>query len=155
MLEVAHSEQNDPLIDLTYNRMQDVGILDAIDTPEEVEGANLQIDYISVLAQAQKQLATRGISEVVGMVGSIGEFWPKALHKIDGMQVVDEYAAATGVPPGIIVSDKDAEASYQAEVQAKQMMAAPPLLEKTAKTAQIAAETIPQEGSVLEEMRGG
>jgi hypothetical protein len=76
------------------------------------------VEYVSVLAQAQRLVATGSLERLAGFVGEVAGVWPEARHKIDATQAVDDFAEALGVNPKIVRSDKEVEALVQAEQQA-------------------------------------
>jgi len=78
---------------------------------------SIQVDYISMLAMAQKGLATAGIEKLWGFIGSLAGVNPGIVSKLDPYETVDEYAAALGVSPKIVVPTKDAMAANQAQAQ--------------------------------------
>lgn len=75
--------------------------------PRELEGVDLKIDYISVLAQAQKMVDIGGIERLWGFGQMIAQIEPSVMDKLDADQSIDEYADRVGVPAGIIRSDAD------------------------------------------------
>lgn len=125
VLERLNDEQLDPLIDRTFSVMLRRGMLPP--PPPELEGVDLKVEYISVLAQAQKSVAVSGIERFVGFAGQIATFKPDVLDKVDLDQIIDEYGEAMGVPPRVIVPDDDVaairegRAAQQAQMQAAQM----------------------------------
>jgi hypothetical protein len=116
VLERLHTELLDPLIDRTFNILQRNGVLPI--PPPELQNRELNVEYVSVLAQAQRLVNTGAIDRIAGFAGQLAAVWPGARHKIDPNQAIDEYAEALGVSPAIIVSDADAQAAATAEAQA-------------------------------------
>jgi hypothetical protein len=134
VLERLHNELLDPLIDRTFNIMQRAQILPP--APPELDEKELKVEYISVLAQAQKLTSLTGIERVSGFAANLSAVWPEARHKLDPGQSVDEYAKAVGVSPKIIRSDDDVAALVAEEKQQEQMAqlaaAAQPVQQATA-----------------------
>lgn len=124
VLERLHTELLDPLIDRTFNILQEEGVLPP--PPQELSGRELNVTYVSVLAQAQQLVATGSIERLVGFAGQLSAVWPEARHKIDASQSLDEYAKALGVTPSIIRSDDDAGAiaAQEAEAAERQQLVA-------------------------------
>jgi hypothetical protein len=122
VLERIHNELLDPLIDRTFNIGIQAGIFGEI--PEELSEQNIKVEYISVLAQAQRMVAIGTIEQVAGYVANISQLDPRARHKFNAAKSVDEYAAAIGVSPDLINSDDDYNDSVQAEQQAVQQQQA-------------------------------
>ena len=116
VLERLHDELLSPLIDITFERMMSAGILPP--PPPEMAGMDLNIEFISTLAQAQRAVASAGTDRLLGTVSSIVAIWPEVRHKINAMQIVDDYADMFGVNPKIVLPDDQALAADQAEKQA-------------------------------------
>lgn len=136
VLERLHNELLAPLIDIAFDYANRAGILPT--PPRELEGMELSVEFISVLAQAQRAVATQGMDRLLSVVGQIAAVKPEVLDKIDFDQVVDDYGKAYGVDPKIIVPDDQVAALRQqraAAMQAQQAAAAAPVAADTAKTA--------------------
>lgn len=134
VLERLQTELLAPLIDITFDRMMDTGILPP--PPPELEGMELDIEFISSLAQAQRAVAAGGVDRLLGTVGQISALWPDVKHKIDAMQVVDDYADMYGVNPKIIIPDdvaQQAVADERKQMAAQQAAAAAPAMAGAAK----------------------
>ncbi len=74
--------------------------------PPELEGEPLTIDFISILAQAQRAAQNTAIERAARFVGFLGGVFPEALMKFDAQQAVDEFAQNSGTSPRIIRSDE-------------------------------------------------
>lgn len=136
VLERLHNELLSPLIDITFDIAEEAGILPP--PPPELEGMDLNVEFISVLAQAQRAVATQGIDRLMGSVGGLAQLNPAVLDKIDFDQVVDEMSNAWGVPPKIILPDDQVAAIREQRaqaMQAQQSAAAMPAMVDAAKTA--------------------
>ncbi|HYF57344.1 MAG TPA: portal protein [Burkholderiaceae bacterium] len=101
VLERLHNELLSPLIDMTFERVVEAGIVPP--APEELQGMELNVEFVSMLAQAQRAVATNGIDRLLGTVGAIAQMKPDVLDKIDQDRVVDAYADMLGVDPELIV----------------------------------------------------
>lgn len=122
VLERLNDELLDPLIDRTFAIMLRKGLLPP--PPPELEGINLRVEYISVLAQAQRMVALGSVERLTGFAMSLAEVNPGALDKIDWDQAVDEYGLALGTPPSLVRSDDDVKKirDQRAQVQRAQSM---------------------------------
>lgn len=121
VLERLHNELLDPVIDRTFNIMQEVGIVPP--PPKELHNTELAVNYISVLAQAQKMTVTNSIDQFTGFVAGLAQHFPEAKHKIDPFGVVDVYAEAMSVDPTIVRSTEEAQAMADRERNMSTMMA--------------------------------
>lgn len=136
VLERLHNELLSPLIDLAFAYADRAGILPA--PPPELEGMELGVEFISVLAQAQRAVATQGMDRLLGTVSQMAAVKPDVLDKIDFDQVVDNYGEAYGVDPKVILPDDQVAALRQqraAAMQAQQSAATAPQVVESAKTA--------------------
>jgi hypothetical protein len=105
MLESLHNELLNPLIDRTFSRMVNAKILPP--PPRELQGSELKVEYISILAQAQKAVGTAPIEQLLGLVANVAAVNPEALDKVDTDQVIDEYGNMIVLPPKLIRTDDE------------------------------------------------
>ena len=92
------------------------------EAPEELQGRELKVEFVSVLAQAQKMLGLSTTERVVGFVGSLGSvFGPQVLDKIDPDAIVDDYADRANLPAKAIRDARAVEAIRQGRQQQEQM----------------------------------
>jgi hypothetical protein len=123
VVERLHSEMLDPLIESTFEHMMAAGIVPP--PPPEMHGMDLNVTYVSMLAQAQRAIATNGIDRFVGNLGQVASFKPEVLDKFDCDVWADKYSDMLGVDPEFIVpSDKAVlirSQRAQAQAQAQQV----------------------------------
>lgn len=125
-LERENDELLDPLVDRTFGIMVEAGMIP--DAPEELQGVPLKVEYVSIMAQAQKMVGMSGLERFTGYVGSLYKVNPEILDKVDMDNAVDEYGDMTGVSPRIIRTDEQAgviratrREEARAAVQAEQL----------------------------------
>ncbi len=136
VLERLHNELLSPMIDMAFDYCLEAGILPEI--PPELEGVDLNIEFVSTLAQAQRAVSAQGMDRLLGTIGSVAGIYPDARDKIDIDQVIDDYGEAYGVNPEIIVPDEkvaEIRAQRAKAMQAQQAGAAMPEMAQAAKTA--------------------
>lgn len=125
VLERLHNELLDPLIDTTFERMVEANLIPP--PPPELQGMELNVEFVSMLAQAQRAIGTNSIDRFVGNLGAVAQYKPDVLDKFDADQWVDSYSDMLGVDPKLIVaSDKVAivrQARDQAQAAQSQMAA--------------------------------
>jgi hypothetical protein len=119
-----------PLIDRTYAIMERKGMLPP--PPPELDGATLRVEYESVMAQAQRAVATGGLERFTGFVTNLAAEDPTVWDKVDRDQMIDEYAQMTGVPPRVVVPDDKVAEVRQARAQQQQAAQAAELASKVA-----------------------
>ena len=115
VLEQLNQDLLDPLIDIVFDIMVKQELIPP--PPEELQGAALKVEYVSIMHQAQKATGLAGIDRFVGFVGGVAEFKPSAIDKIDTDKLIDEYAEITGVPPSIVNSDEEVAAKREGDAQ--------------------------------------
>ena len=116
VLERLHNELLDPLVEITFTRMLSAGIVPP--APEELQGMDLNVEFVSMLAQAQRAIGTNSVDRFVGNLGAIAQMKPDVLDKFDSDQWADIYADMLGVDPSLIIADKDVALVRQARNQA-------------------------------------
>lgn len=120
VLENLHHELLDPLIDLTFTRMLEAGMVPP--PPQELAGQELNVEFMSVLAQAQRAIATNSIDRFTNSLGVIAQAKPEVLDKLDADRWVDVYSDALGVNPELIVPGEQVALIRQQRAQAQQQM---------------------------------
>jgi len=151
VLEQLNQDLLDPLIDVCFAMMFDEGMI--APPPDELSGMNLKVEYISIMAQAQKLVGLSGVERFANFAGNIAGVDQRVLDKINGDQLIDVYGDLTSIPPGIVRSDEDvAEIRKQrAEAQAAAQRAEQQQME--AQTAKTLSETkVGDEGNALESL---
>jgi len=123
MMGPAIEQQEDtllkPLIERTFEIMSIAHLIP--EPPQEIQGRSVEIEYVSVLAQAQKAVATSAIREWISIVAELGLTFPEMLMKVNAVEVVDEYGTLLGIPSKLIRSDE--EVAQMQETQQKKMQA--------------------------------
>jgi hypothetical protein len=93
--------------------------------PEDPELAQMlsqeeiQIEYISPLAQAQKLSGLVNIEQAVSFAAQIAQFDPNAMDKLDLPSAVDKYCDMLGAPAAIRRSKEEFDAIQQQKAQAQ------------------------------------
>lgn len=150
VLERLHSELLDPLINITFEKLSNAGVLPP--PPQELAGRELEVEYISVLAQAQRMVAVGGLDQMAQYVGGMTQVWPEARHKFDALQAIDEYAEALGVAPKVIRPDEEVQQILAGEQQQQQQAEMAAQVDQVANTAKTLSESKMTEDSALQNM---
>lgn len=116
VLERLHNELLSPLVDTTFNRMVAAGIVPP--APESLQGMELTIEFVSMLAQAQRAIGTNAVDRFVGNLGAIAQMKPDVLDKFDSDRWADVYADMLGVDPSLITADREVAVVRQARDKA-------------------------------------
>ena len=121
VLERLHNELLDPLIDITFNRMLENNLIPP--APEELQGMELNVEFVSMLAQAQRAIGTNSVDRYVNSMGLVAQMKPDVLDKFDSDSWADNYADMLGVDPSLIVPGPEVARVRQARAQQQQAMA--------------------------------
>ena len=129
VLESLDHELLQPLIEATFSYMQDADILP--EAPDSVAGQPIKVEYISLLAQAQKAIGVGAIERTIGFAGTLAQIKPEVIDMLDEEQMMREFADQVGVTPGTLLSPgelaKKRKAAQEAAAQAQMVAAAEPM----------------------------
>lgn len=118
VLERLNDEFLDPLIDRAFSMMARKNMLPP--PPDVMQGMPLRIEYISVMAQAQKAIGLSSLERFVGFVGNLANAKPEALDKLNVDQAIDNYAVMSGVSPTVVVPQEQAQQTRNDRAQQQQ-----------------------------------
>lgn len=143
VLENIYGGQLAPVIDQTFNMMALANRFGP--PPPELEEQSLKIEYVSMLAQAQKAIGTGAIERTFSFAGNLAAVKPDIMDKLDADQAIDEYAEMVGAPPSVVVPDDKVDAvrkSRQEQMQQAQMAEQAPAMAQAAKSGAEAAKVL-------------
>lgn len=105
VLERLHNEMLSPKIDLTFARIVEAGILPP--PPPELQGVDLNVEFVSTLAQAQKMVGIGSLDGFLGRVAQVaaGSGDMAVWDKVNKDEALDRYADMFGVDPSVVVAD--------------------------------------------------
>jgi hypothetical protein len=155
VLERLHNELLSPLIDLTFARALAAGLVPP--PPPDMQGQDLNVEFVSMLAQAQRAIATNGIDRFVGNLGVIAQYKPSVLDKFDEDKWSEIYSDMLGVDPELIVSSDEVAIVRKAradQMQAQQAMMAVAEGAKAGKDMAAAKAQDPTGGNVVDMFSG-
>lgn len=147
VMERLQTELLEPLIDLTFDAMLAQGLVPP--PPPELAGMDLGVEFVSVLAQAQRAVGSSSVDRFIGNVGAIAQMKPEVLDKINSDILVDRYADMLGVDPNIIISTEQAQALRQARNEAMAQKEQAAMMQQSAMTAKNLAAAKTTEPSAL------
>ena len=152
VLERMNQDLLDPLIENTFMIMNNQGLLP--EPPEVLADTDYTIEYISVMAQAQKLAGIGGLERFVGFLGQTAQFEPSTLIKANFEEIIEKYADMLGVDPSLIRTKEEVEAiqevmaAQQAQNEAAERMAS------MAQTGKTLSETEINEENALGQILG-
>jgi len=116
VLEQLNQDLLDPLIDVTFDIMLKQGYIPQ--PPPELQGMDLKVEYVSVMAQAQKLVGINSIERFAGFAGQVAAVKPDLWDKVDMEAVIDIYADMLSVPPTVLKDPDEVQAVRQERAQA-------------------------------------
>lgn len=131
-VERLHNEELNPLIESTFTAMLRGNLLPP--APEELQGMDLEVDFISMLAQAQRAIGTNSVDRFVGNLGALAQIKPGVLDKFDEDEWAEQYSDMLGIDPSLIVASDQVALIRQAKAQAAQQAQQAQVANQTADT---------------------
>ena len=122
VLERLNAEMLDPLINIVFNKLVQADLLPPL--PEDLQGQQLNVEFISILAQAQKAISTNAVDRMFSVLGNLAGMRPDIVDNVDLDFWPQWYADALGVDPRFIVSGKKVAVIREQRAQAEQQAAA-------------------------------
>lgn len=150
VLEQINQDCLDPLTDIAFDIHVRQGLIPP--PPPEIEGMELKIEYISVMAQAQKMLGVGGVERFTQFVGQVASVDQSVLKKIKADKLVDVYGDMLSVPPSIVRSDEELAAINQAEAEQQAQMQQMQLAQAQVGMAKQLSETKLNNDAALDEL---
>jgi len=126
VLEQLNQDLLDPLIDICFKIMNKQKLLPP--PPPEIQGIDMKIEYISIMAQAQKMVGIGAVERFSGFVSQVAAISPDVIDKVNADSLVDTYADLTSIPSKIlrtsdeVASVRDGRAQAQAAAQRQQQI---------------------------------
>lgn len=153
VLQRLDSELLDKLINRTFSVMAESNLLPV--PPDEMQGMQLKVEYISVMAQAQKAIGVSSIERFIGFTSGIGQFSPNALDKINVDETIDAYAASIGVPPSVVATNEQVAQIRENRAQQQAMAQQMQMAQAAVGGAQALGNTPMDDNSALAALAGG
>jgi Asp-tRNA(Asn)/Glu-tRNA(Gln) amidotransferase C subunit len=139
VLEQLNQDLLDPLIDIAFDIMDRQGLFPP--PPEEINGIELKVEYVSVMALAQKLIAIGAHDRFMSYIGQVAQFSPDVMDKVDLDQSIDIYGEITSVSPGVVRSDEDVQSIRDQRAQSQAKQAQVEQMNQVANTAKQLSET--------------
>lgn len=122
VLERLNDECLNPLIDRAFSMMARKNMLPP--PPEVMQGMPLRVEYISVMAQAQKSIGLSSLANTVQFIGQLAAAKPEALDKLNVDQAIDTFADMSGVSATVILPQEQVDQIRQQRAQQQQQQQA-------------------------------
>lgn len=113
VLERFENEALDPSINRIFSIMQRRQLLP--EPPPELEGMDVQVQYVSILSTAQRAISAAPTERWVGLIGNIAPVVPQALTIPNWDSLIRNYGEAIGVPARDMNTREQSEEMVRAE----------------------------------------
>lgn len=118
VLEHVDVDQNDPLIDTLFQFHLEMHMLPP--PPQELEGMGLKVEYISIMAQAQKMIGIGSYERFSANLTQLMAIDPMVSKKVKIEELADAFADSLSISPKIIRTDEEYAQIVQAMQQQQQ-----------------------------------
>lgn len=132
-----------PCIDLSFYYAAEAGVLPP--PPDVLAEAQLDVEFVSPLAQAQRGIGINSIDRFLQTVGAIAGMKPNALDMVNEDEVIRHYADVLGIDPDLLADEqmvaklRQARAEQQAALEQAQALQQVTAAQKNAADAAAAA----------------
>lgn len=154
VLQRLNTEFLDPMIEDAFLIAMEEGLLP--EPPEVLQGADIKIKYVSLLAQAQEASAAAAMERTMGFAGNLAAVDPEVMDNIDTDAAVREYADILGNSPTVIRERVERDEirkqrleRQQAQEQAEQAQQVAETAQGGAQAAKVLSETDTQQPNAL------
>lgn len=137
VLERLEDELLDPMIDRVFNIALAADLIPP--PPDELQDTELKVEYVSILAQAQKAVAINSMERTATFLGGLAQIQagsgkaPAVLDKFNFDEAISEFGDSIGLSPRLLRDVKEVEemraAQAEQEAQMQQMAQAQQAME--------------------------
>lgn len=162
VLEQMHNEVLAPLTKRTFEICMRNGILPPM--PEELEGMEdaLKVEFISLLAQAQKSVATPAMEKTLALAGNLAGIAPEIIDNFNLDATIRAHAQMSGAPEKIMRDEAEVDKMRKArqeemekQQQMQEMAAMAEPLKNGVEAAKLMSETNVTENTMQSLLFGG
>jgi hypothetical protein len=152
VLQRLNVELLDPLLDDVFQFALEAGLLP--EPPAALEGTDLRVEYVSLLAQAQQAVAASALERTMGFAGNLVAVFPDVTDNIDADEGLRQYAEILGNSPDLLRDSAQVKAmrADRAEQQKNAQMAE--MAGSAAQGAKVLSETDTQNPNALTDLLG-
>lgn len=141
VLERLQTEAQDPIIERVFGIMSRRGLFEP-PPPELAEGgAQIEIEYVSMLAEAQRAANTTGMERFLAQLGNVGAVKPEVLDIPHWDRMLTRYGMVLGNDPADLKSEAELQAFREQQAKAKAQQTAMASIPPAADAAKVLSET--------------
>ncbi|MEX5367409.1 portal protein [Acinetobacter haemolyticus] len=95
-----------PLVEICVSRVLKENPMLLENAPEAIQGSEIKIEFVSILALAQRATGASNLERMLAIVGNVAQVDPQVLDKFDTDKFIDEYADIIGASPTVFRDQK-------------------------------------------------
>lgn len=118
VIESLITDSLKPKLKRIFGIMKRKGLIEP--PPDSLKGVPLEIEFVSMLALAQKGAATGGIERLLQIIGAVTPIYPQAKDNVDIDSAIRQYNDLLGNPQKVLFGPEDVEKQRQATAQQAQ-----------------------------------
>lgn len=138
VLESLDYELLSKVIEAAFHYMVEADIIP--DAPDALVGTPIKVEYVSLLAQAQKAVGVAAIERTLGFAGSLAQLKPEVIDNLDGDNMLREFVDQVGPPPNTLTAPEQVESIRQVRAQKAQQQEMVEAAEPMANAAKLISE---------------
>jgi hypothetical protein len=147
VLQRLNTELLDPLIEDVFLFAYEAGMLPP--PPPAIEGVDLEVKYISLLAQAQEAVAAASIERTFSFAGNLSAVFPEIVDNLNADEAIRNYGEILGTSPEILRDADQVEAIRAQRREAQQAEQQMMQLQQGAQAAKVLSEADTQNPNAL------
>ena len=139
VLERFENEALDPAINRIYSIMDRAGLIP--EAPPEIEGQEIEIQYVSILSNAQSAVGVASVERLMQFTGNLAAVDPSVLNILNFDEIVRNYARDVGTPASNLRTRQETDAMAAEQQRQAQEQQALEQAQVGADTAKVLSET--------------
>jgi hypothetical protein len=152
VLQRLNTELLDPLLDDVFQFALEADLLP--EPPAALDGAELRVEYISLLAQAQQAVAASALERIMGFAGNLVAVFPDVADNFDSDEAVRQYSEILGNSPDLLRDSRQVQSIRDQRAQQQQAEQAATMAGQAAHGAKVLSETDTQSPNALTDLLG-
>ena len=152
VLERVNDEFLDPFFDRVFDIAMELKLLP--EPPQSLQGREVRVTYISVLASAQRMLRTAGLERLVQFTMGLAQADVSAVKKLSVARLISLYSEMVGADPRALKSEKEMAAEAAAEARAIEQQQAAEQMNQVTQSVKNLGQTPMDKGNALGALMG-
>lgn len=152
VLERVNDEFLDPFFDRVFDIAMSLNLLPP--PPQSLQGREVRVTYISVLASAQRMLRTTGLERLVQFTLNLSQADAAAAKKLSVARLISLYSEMVGADPRALKSEQEMAAEAAAEARAIEQQQAAEQMAQVTQSVKNLGQTPMDKGNALGALMG-